>query len=94
MSWQACPICCGKGTVAAGFYGGKGKTRPECKSCHGKGILLDPTGYTPRPYRPINPIYPQPYVRPWGQWPPPYYGTYTVTTSGTSGTVLMNGAKA
>ena len=49
MSWQRCPICGGKGMVAAGFYNpspfgtsSTSATAESCPACNGKGILLDP----------------------------------------------------
>ena len=62
MSWQRCPICGGKGMVAAGFYNpspfgtsSTSATAESCRACNGKGILLDPVskfdgGMTP-PWR-------------------------------------------
>ncbi len=55
MSWQACPICQGRGTVAHGFYDGSGlraarhtsAEREQCRSCKGAGVLLDPSAPTP-----------------------------------------------
>ena len=56
MSWQACPICHGRGTVARGFYDGVGYTagtstavpsREQCRSCKGAGVLLDPSAPAP-----------------------------------------------
>lgn len=45
--WK-CPVCCGQGTVAQGFYdgpysyGGSSSAMPEsCRSCDGKGIVWE-----------------------------------------------------
>lgn len=56
MTWQKCPVCDGRGTVSPGFYSGQfvvGSTsteREECRSCHGKGVLLDPMCSGPHHY--------------------------------------------
>lgn len=85
MSWQACPVCLGKGTVATGFYGGgKGRTRPECRSCKGKGVLLDPVSYAP-----IAPVSaPTPWRDPWR----PSYPWYTYTTTSGTSRLTMSGS--
>ena len=50
MKYQICPVCEGKGIVPNSFYSypvGQGyvssSTLPEkCRSCDGKGIILEP----------------------------------------------------
>lgn len=37
---QACPVCQGRGSVPAGFYGvATNTTAEECRGCSGKGML-------------------------------------------------------
>lgn len=72
-----CPVCEGRGTVHASFYGestNAGFGTVACKSCFGTGIVWDYSTpyipYTPFPYTPptITPINPLPYdpFNPWG----------------------------
>lgn len=37
--WQKCPVCLGKGTVPADFYGPLQRGPVKCKSCGGRGIV-------------------------------------------------------
>lgn len=49
-SWQLCPVCAGKGTVACGFYRvspGESFTtadtaRDQCRRCGGSGTVVAP----------------------------------------------------
>jgi hypothetical protein len=72
MEALKCPVCEGKQTVAAGFYG---DASVSCRSCDGKGYVLAPHSepvphYVPVPYYPFYPSYPM--------WP-----VYQPTTTGT-----------
>ncbi len=55
-----CPVCFGKGKVPVGFYGDQGSdaSEPQCRSCHGQGVLWDYSG--PLPNIPSNPC-----LEPW-----------------------------
>lgn len=58
--WQLCPVCSGRGTVPAGFYGvaiGTGDER--CRRCKGDGTILipDPSPEEIRLREALNRIY-------------------------------------
>lgn len=57
MAVHKCPVCNGMGTVAPGFYDPgeldtTAPTRPSCRSCGGKGVIITPE---PRYYPPWRP---------------------------------------
>ena len=65
MEATKCPVCKGKQTVPPGFYEA-GTDRQSCRSCQGKGYLVQPEPqptYVPMPYP--YPVYPSAPVYPW-----------------------------
>ncbi len=59
MKPYRCPVCDGKGTMPAGFYGrgGAWPADDECKACGGDGIVWgkESTPYIPTPFYPYRP---------------------------------------
>lgn len=67
QTWEACPVCHGRGEVQAGFYPSDPK-RTECRTCSGKGALqtldLSPKPFELAPY-PVPVPYPMYPTYPW-----------------------------
>ena len=88
-----CPVCEGRGIVAADFYDDVGPDIPTCRACQGKGIVWSPEE---------QPCIPYPY--PWYPYYPSYpiiltnvpcetNGTFTLTASSGTAASDSKGAK-